>query len=41
VTFSGLGLAVLMILTLFIMAVRYHRGHHVPVWVKSLVAKED
>ena len=40
VTFSGMGLAVLMILTLFIMAIRYRRGHPVPVWIKSLVSKE-
>ena len=40
ITFSGMGLAVLMILTLFIMAIRYRRGHPIPVWIKSLVAKE-
>jgi hypothetical protein len=40
VTFSGIGLAVAMISILFIMAIRYRRGYHVPVWVKSLVARE-
>ncbi len=40
VTFSGMGLAVIMILVLFIMAIRQRRGQHVPVWMESLVAKE-
>jgi len=40
VTFSGMGLSVVMISILFIMAIRYRRGYHVPVWVKSLVARE-
>jgi len=41
VTFGGLGLTVIMILALFIMALRYHRGQHIPTWIESLVAKED
>jgi len=39
VTFGGMGLIVGMILALFIMALRYRRGHHIPSWVESLVAK--
>ena len=41
ITFGSVWLAVMMILALFIMALRYRRGHYIPVWVKSLVAKED
>ena len=40
VTLSGMGLAVIMILVLFIMALRYHHGQYIPIWVKSLVATE-
>lgn len=41
VTFGGMGLTVIMILALFIVALRYHRGQHIPTWIKSLVAKEN
>ena len=41
VTFSGLGLAVVMIVVLFIMAKRQHHGHYIPIWVKSLVTREN
>ena len=41
VTFGGMGIVVIMVLTLFIMAIRYQRGRHIPAWVKSLVAKEN
>jgi hypothetical protein len=41
VTFGGMGLTVIMILALFIVALRYHRGQHIPTWIESLVAKED
>ena len=40
VTFGGLGLTVIMILALFIMALRYRRGHHVPAWAESLVSND-
>jgi len=39
VTFSGVGLAVIMIVVLFIMAIRYRHGQPIPIWLKSLVAK--
>jgi uncharacterized membrane protein YfcA len=39
VTFSGLGLTLLMILGLFIASLRYNRGRQIPAWVKSLVSK--
>lgn len=41
VTFGGMGLAVIMILVLFITAIRYRHGQHIPAWLESLVAKED
>ena len=41
VTFSGMGLAVMMIFVLFIMATRYHRGQYIPTWVESLVARSS
>jgi uncharacterized membrane protein YfcA len=37
VTFSGLGLTVIMILALFIVALRYRRGYSIPGWLESLV----
>ena len=40
VTFGGLGLVVLMILGLFIMAIRYRSGRHIPIWAISLIHKE-
>ena len=41
VTIGSIGLTVAMILTLFIMAIRYRRGQYIPIWIKSLVARED
>ena len=41
VLFSGVGLAIVMILILFIMAARYRRGQHIPAWMKSLVARDE
>lgn len=41
VTFSGMGLAVIMIFALFIMAIRWRHGQYIPNWVKSLVVKEN
>ncbi len=40
VTFGGMGLTVILILVLFIVAVRYRRGRHIPSYLESLVAKE-
>jgi hypothetical protein len=39
VTFSGMGLAVVMISVLFIMAIRYRQGQHIPSWIKSFVSR--
>ena len=41
VTIGSMGLTVAMILTLFIMAIRYRRGQYIPAWIKSLVAREE
>jgi len=41
VTFGSFGVILMMILALFITALRYHRGQHIPTWIESLVAKED
>ncbi|MBA7712830.1 hypothetical protein ES703_121820 [subsurface metagenome] len=41
VTFGSMGLTVIMILALYLAAYRYRSGKHVPMWVESLVAKED
>ena len=41
VTFTGLGLAVLMISLLFVMATRYRNGQPIPAWTISLVAQTD
>jgi uncharacterized membrane protein YfcA len=41
VTFGGLGLTLLMIIALFITALRYHRGRRIPAWAESLVAKVE
>jgi uncharacterized membrane protein YfcA len=41
VTFGSLGLTLIMIIALFITALRYHRGQHIPAWAESLVAKAD
>ena len=40
VIFGGIGLAVIMILALFFMGIRYHRGKPVAAWVRSLVARD-
>lgn len=40
VTFGGMGLVVAMIAGLFIAAIRYRKGRHIPTWVESLVTKE-
>ncbi len=40
VTFGGLGLIVALILGLLVMAKRYGKGQHIPIWIKSLVAKD-
>jgi len=37
VTFGALGLTVLMIVALFVMALRYRRGYQIPGWLESLV----
>ncbi len=39
--FGGLGLIVIMIIALFLLALRYRRGQHIPNWVESLVAKTE
>jgi len=39
VTFGGLGLIMIMIASLFITAIRYRSGRHIPTWVESLVSK--
>jgi uncharacterized membrane protein YfcA len=41
VIFSGMGLTIIIILGLFVTAVRYHNGKHIPVWIESLVAKRE
>lgn len=41
VTFGGMGLTVILILVLFIVAVCYRRGRHIPGYLESLVAKND
>ena len=38
VTFGGLGLTVMMILALFIIALRYRRGLRIPTWAESLIS---
>ena len=40
VTFSALGLILIMIVALFIMALRYRGGHRIPGWAESLVFNE-
>jgi len=40
-TFGGLGLVVVIVIALFIMAIRYKRGLTVPAWVKVLVSREE
>lgn len=41
VTFGGMGIIVIMVVALFIVALRYQRGRHIPTWMESLVARED
>lgn len=41
ITFGGMGVMVTMIIALFIMALRYRSGQHIPIWMESLVAKDD
>jgi len=41
VTFGGLGLTLMMIIALFITALRYQRGQQIPAWAESLVTKAD
>jgi len=40
VTFGGIALVVIIVIALFIMAIRYRRGLTVPGWVKVLVSRE-
>jgi uncharacterized protein len=40
-TFGGMGLVIVMIAALYVIAIRYRRGQHVPAWVIFLVAKDD
>jgi len=40
VRFGGLGVVVAMILGLFIMAIRYRSGRHIPIWAISLIHEE-
>ena len=40
VTFGALGLIVVMIVALFIMALRYRRGYQIPGWLESLVSSK-
>ena len=40
VTLGGLGATLLIILVMFIMAVRYHRGQPIPAWMESLVSTQ-
>jgi len=39
ITFGGLGLTVIMILSLLIVAIRYKRGNKIPSWMYSFVSK--
>ena len=41
VTFGGMGLILIMIAALFMLAISYRRGQHIPTWIKSLVAKRE
>jgi len=41
ITFGGAALVLVLILWLFTIGVSYRRGHHVPDWAVSLVARED
>ena len=40
VTLGSIWLIVMMILVLYIIALRYHRGRQIPAWAESLVSKE-
>ena len=41
VTFSGLGVIIVMVVGLFIAAMRYNNGLSIPRWVASIVSRED
>jgi len=41
ITFGGLGVVVAMILGLFITALRYKNGKHIPVWTISLIQRDN
>jgi len=41
VIFGGLGLLVIMIISLFVLAIRYRKSKYIPIWAVSLVSKED
>jgi hypothetical protein len=41
VVFGGMALVVAMIFGLLIMAIRYRRGQHIPIWAVSLIQHED
>ena len=41
VIFGGMGLVVAMIIGLFIMAIRYRSGKHIPIWAISLIQKNN
>ena len=39
VIFGGLSLMVIMVITLFVLALRYRRGQRIPVWAETFMAK--
>ena len=41
VIFSGMGLTIIIILALFITAIRYRHGKHIPAWIASLVTAKE
>ena len=41
IIFGGMGLVVAMITGLFIMAIRYKNNKHIPIWMESLICKEN
>jgi len=41
ITFGGMGLIMVVIIVLFIMALRYQSGWYIPTWAESLVVKEN
>jgi uncharacterized membrane protein YfcA len=40
VAFGGIGLAVVMVLSLFLLGIRYRRGRRVPSWTESLLSDD-